>query len=67
MKKTAAIRNQKPEPVDFWARLQAYQPVSITAADARELDEGNRGDAKVRASRPSSINSWFALPPAAAQ
>ena len=34
---------QEPAPVDFWARLQAYQPESITAADARELDEENRG------------------------
>jgi len=31
-------------PVDYWARLTGYQPVAITAAQARALHEENRGD-----------------------
>jgi hypothetical protein len=34
----------KPLPVDYWARLTGYQPVAITAAQARSLHEENRGD-----------------------
>jgi hypothetical protein len=35
---------RKPLPVDYWARLTGYQPVAITAAQARSLHEENRGD-----------------------
>lgn len=35
---------RKPAPVDYWARLTGYQPVAITAAQARSLHEENRGD-----------------------
>jgi antitoxin (DNA-binding transcriptional repressor) of toxin-antitoxin stability system len=35
---------EAPPPVDYWARLQAYQPVAITAAQASALHEENRGD-----------------------
>lgn len=31
-------------PVDYWARLTAYQPVSLTAAQSQALHEDNRGD-----------------------
>ena len=37
-------RTQAPPPVDFWARLNAYQPEPITAAQAHALHEENRGD-----------------------
>jgi hypothetical protein len=33
-----------PPPVDYWARLTAYQPVALTAEQARTLDQENRGD-----------------------
>jgi len=36
--------DQVPPPVDYWARLTAYQPVAITAAQAQSLHEENRGD-----------------------
>jgi hypothetical protein len=35
---------KKSAPVDYWARLTEYQPVAITAAQARSLHEENRGD-----------------------
>ncbi|MGA3007008.1 MAG: hypothetical protein ABSE59_03870 [Opitutaceae bacterium] len=35
---------RKPAPVDYWVRLTSYQPVAITAAQARALHEENRGD-----------------------
>jgi antitoxin (DNA-binding transcriptional repressor) of toxin-antitoxin stability system len=31
-------------PIDYWARLTSYQPAPMTAAQARELYEENRGD-----------------------
>jgi antitoxin (DNA-binding transcriptional repressor) of toxin-antitoxin stability system len=31
-------------PVDYWGRLNAYQPQPLTEAQASELDEENRGD-----------------------
>ena len=34
----------KAAPVDYWARLTGYQPIAITAAQARSLHEENRGD-----------------------
>lgn len=33
-----------PSPVDYWARLTAYQPEPISAEAARALNEENRGD-----------------------
>ncbi len=33
-----------PPPVDYWARLSAYQPVPLTRAQARALHDENRGD-----------------------
>ncbi len=31
-------------PVDYWARLNAYQPKALTKAQSRALDDENRGD-----------------------
>lgn len=33
-----------PPPVDYWARLTAYQPVPLTRAQAQALHDDNRGD-----------------------
>jgi antitoxin (DNA-binding transcriptional repressor) of toxin-antitoxin stability system len=32
-----------PAPVDYWARLNSYQPRAMTKAQARALHEENRG------------------------
>jgi antitoxin (DNA-binding transcriptional repressor) of toxin-antitoxin stability system len=32
-----------PAPVDYWARLNSYQPRAMTKARARALHEENRG------------------------
>jgi antitoxin (DNA-binding transcriptional repressor) of toxin-antitoxin stability system len=37
-------RVASPPPVDYWARLTAYQPETMTQDEARLLDEENRGD-----------------------
>jgi hypothetical protein len=34
----------KPAPVDYWARLQAYQPEPLTAEQSQALHDDNRGD-----------------------
>jgi antitoxin (DNA-binding transcriptional repressor) of toxin-antitoxin stability system len=39
-----AARAQKAAPLDYWARLNAYQPEPLTEAQARGLHEENRGD-----------------------
>lgn len=33
-----------PPAMDYWARLNSYQPRSMTKAQARALHEENRGD-----------------------
>jgi hypothetical protein len=33
-----------PPPVDYWARLTAYQPVPLTRKQAQSLHDENRGD-----------------------
>jgi antitoxin (DNA-binding transcriptional repressor) of toxin-antitoxin stability system len=33
-----------PPPVDYWARLNSYQPQSMTKAQSRALHDENRGD-----------------------
>ena len=33
-----------PPPVDYWARLNAYQPKTLTRAQSRALRDENRGD-----------------------
>ena len=33
-----------PPAVDYWARLTAYQPTPLTAAQSRALHDENRGD-----------------------
>jgi hypothetical protein len=33
-----------PPPVDYWARLNSYQPTPLTRAQARGLHDDNRGD-----------------------
>ncbi len=33
-----------PPPVDYWARLNAYQTRSLTKAQSRALHDENRGD-----------------------
>lgn len=35
---------KSPPPVDYWARLTAYQPTPLTRAQAQALHEENRGD-----------------------
>ena len=35
---------QVARPVDYWARLMAYQPAALTSAQARALHDDNRGD-----------------------
>jgi antitoxin (DNA-binding transcriptional repressor) of toxin-antitoxin stability system len=35
---------RKAAPVDYWARLIAYQPEALTQAQADGLHEENRGD-----------------------
>lgn len=34
----------EPAPVDYWARLNSYQPRSLTKAQARKLEDDNRGE-----------------------
>lgn len=36
-------RTKAPAPVDYWARLNSYQPEAMTEAQARSLHEENRG------------------------
>ena len=36
--------DKAPPPVDYWARLTAYQPTPLTAAQSRALHDANRGD-----------------------
>jgi antitoxin (DNA-binding transcriptional repressor) of toxin-antitoxin stability system len=33
-----------PPPLDYWARLNAYQPRALTKAQARALHDENRGE-----------------------
>jgi antitoxin (DNA-binding transcriptional repressor) of toxin-antitoxin stability system len=33
-----------PQPIDYWARLNSYQPASLTAAEAQALHDENRGE-----------------------
>ena len=35
---------KSPPPVDYWARLTAYQPTALTRAQAQSLHDDNRGD-----------------------
>ena len=35
---------ETPPPIDYWARLTAYQPRAMKEDEARSLDEENRGD-----------------------
>ena len=41
---TPAASAERPPPVDYWARLNSYQPKTLTRAQARALHEENRGD-----------------------
>lgn len=34
----------KPPQVDYWARLNSYQPEPMSDAQARTIDDENRGD-----------------------
>jgi antitoxin (DNA-binding transcriptional repressor) of toxin-antitoxin stability system len=34
----------EPAPVDYWARLNAYQPKALTKAQSQALHDENRGD-----------------------
>jgi antitoxin (DNA-binding transcriptional repressor) of toxin-antitoxin stability system len=34
----------EPAPVDYWARLNSYQPKAMTQAQSREIQDDNRGD-----------------------
>ncbi len=33
----------RPRSIDYWARLNSYQPQAMTKAQARALEEENRG------------------------
>lgn len=35
---------QPPPPLDYWARLNSYQPRAMTKAQSRALHEENRGE-----------------------
>jgi antitoxin (DNA-binding transcriptional repressor) of toxin-antitoxin stability system len=35
---------ETPPAIDYWARLTAYQPQTMTEGEARSLDDENRGD-----------------------
>lgn len=35
---------QAPAPVDYWSRLNAYQPAALSETEAQELRDENRGD-----------------------
>jgi antitoxin (DNA-binding transcriptional repressor) of toxin-antitoxin stability system len=37
-------QNSTPTSIDYWARLNGYQPEPMTADEARDLHEENRGD-----------------------
>ena len=37
-------RAKRPPPVDYWARLNSYQPRSMTEAQSRALHQENRGE-----------------------
>lgn len=39
-----AINAQKPGIIDYWKRLNAYQPVELTPTQSRALNDANRGD-----------------------
>jgi antitoxin (DNA-binding transcriptional repressor) of toxin-antitoxin stability system len=41
---TPASAETPPAPMDYWARLNSYQPRSMTKAQARALHDENRGD-----------------------
>lgn len=38
------VSGGSPPPVDYWARLNAYQPRSLTKAQSHALRDENRGD-----------------------
>ena len=33
-----------PKPIDYWGRLTAYQPTSLSAEQSQSLQDENRGD-----------------------
>jgi antitoxin (DNA-binding transcriptional repressor) of toxin-antitoxin stability system len=35
---------KKPQPVDYWARLNSYQKAPLSGEQAKALHEENRGD-----------------------
>ncbi len=37
-------QTEAPPKIDYWARLNGYQPGPLTAAEARALHEENRGE-----------------------
>jgi antitoxin (DNA-binding transcriptional repressor) of toxin-antitoxin stability system len=39
-----APQAREPAPIDYWERLNAYQPEVLTEAQARALHEENRGE-----------------------
>lgn len=40
---TPSVRRRRPRPKDYLARLRRYQPRPLSRAEARALDEANRG------------------------
>jgi len=41
---TPSVRKRAPRPKDYMARLRRYQPRPLSRAEARALDEANRGE-----------------------
>ena len=40
----SAPLKKTPPAIDYWARLNSYQPRQISAEESRTLDDENRGD-----------------------
>jgi hypothetical protein len=40
----SAPPKKTPPAIDYWTRLNAYQPKPISAEDSQALDDENRGD-----------------------
>lgn len=38
------VSSAVPPPVDYWVRLNSYQPRAMTKAESRALDDENRGE-----------------------
>jgi len=57
-------RTQKPLPIDYWARLHAYQPQAITEAQARASTKKIVASAKDIYADPSALLKLYLKEPA---